>query len=350
MFDEALQASLDAGDRRIEMRARIERAYLLMFSDAAVTVELLEVAASAIPIFEAVGDDRSLGRAWLAIGTVLNNFRLKNAESEKAAANAVYHYRRGGWSPSSSLNILASALYFGPRPVEEAASRCQQLLDDHSGDRASEANILLWLGGLEAMRLRFDEARSLADRAAAIYEELGLGLAVAETRAQRAVTEMLAGQLETAEQQLRETCEAFIRLHQSSSLSSRAAELADVLYLLSRYDEAQTWAQTARESAGEGDLHAQVFWRSIEARLASRRGEFELAERLGGEALGIIESTDALSQHAKVLLDLAEVQRQAGRELESQQTVTRALALYEAKGNIAAARQARAFISAPAAV
>jgi tetratricopeptide (TPR) repeat protein len=166
----------------------------------------------------------------------------------------------------------------------------------------------------------------------------------------RAYVETLAGRLEEAEQHLRESCTASMRRNEASYVSSQAAELADVLYRLARYEEAQTWAQTARDHAGEGDLHAQVFWRAIEARVAARRGELELGESLAQAAVGIMEQTDAVSQHAKVLLDLAEVLRLAGNEAGARTAVKKAEELYRAKGNVAALEAARNLLTSDALV
>jgi tetratricopeptide (TPR) repeat protein len=349
-LDEAVRSSVEAGDRRIELRGRIEAEQVRMFDDATRVTAVLDLASSAVPTLEAAGDDRSLGRTWLAVATVLVHFQLQNARGEEAAAKAASYYRRGGWSPSTSLETLAAALHYGPRPVDDAVGRCEQLLDEHVGDRASEANVVMWLGALEAMRGRFEAGRAFVGRAREIYEDLGLALAVPSTAAVLAKIDVLAGALDEAEQNLREACEASIHSNESALLSSRAAELADVLYLLARYDEAQGWAQTARDLASEGDLHAQVFWRSIEARLTARRGDFDLAETLGREAVRIMGQTDAVSQRAKVHLDLAQVLRLAEREGEARTAVEFAIALYEGKGNTAAVGQARALLSTTAVV
>jgi tetratricopeptide (TPR) repeat protein len=173
-----------------------------------------------------------------------------------------------------------------------------------------------------------------------MYEGLGLLSSAEGAGRTRASIKILAGRLEEAEQQLRETCEASIRRNEWSFVSSEAAELADVLYRLGRYDEAQTWAQIAGDNAGKGDLHAQAFWRAIEARLAARRGEVELGESLAKAAVAIIEQTDAVSQHAKVLLDLAEVLRLADNEAGAGAAVKKAEELYRAKGNVAALKAA----------
>jgi tetratricopeptide (TPR) repeat protein len=201
------------------------------------------------------------------------------------------------------------------------------------------------------MVARFDDARAHIGHARAIFEELGLLLAVNDASALAlAEVELLAGRVELAAQKLREACDTCIRLNESSLLASRAAQLADALYSLTEYDAAERWTQVSRESTDREDLHAQASWRCIASRLAARRGDIEVALRLIDEANEILAQGDGLNQQAKLQLDLAEVLRLAGREEESLDGVQRAVHLYERKGNTAAAEQARSLLTASAAV
>ncbi len=344
---EAVETSVAHRDRRVELRARMELANIRSFGDATAVGEMLELASNAIPTFERFADDRSLGRAWLLIGFARGNFQCDNSALEEAAAKAADYYRRAGWSPSTSLSALASALYYGPRPVEEAITRCEQLLRDHAGDRASEANVLVWLGGLKGMRGCFNEGLALVERAKTVYEELGQTLAAGDTCGLvRAALHVLADEPQAAEDALRVSCETCIRLNESAFLASRAAELADVLHRQSRYGEAERWVAISRERAGAEDRDAQSSWRSIAALLAARSGDLTGAERLGREAVEIVERTDSVNHHAKVLVDLAEVLRVAARQDEAVALVQRAVDLYKLKGNVVAVERARSLLSA----
>jgi DNA-binding SARP family transcriptional activator len=353
VLEEAIEQSVEAHDHATELRARIElthhRSHHRVSDDATAVTDLVELAKSAIPTFERVGDHRSLGRAWVLIGHVEGNFHLQYAALERAAERAAYHYRVGGWSPASCLEALMNALYYGPRPVAEAVARCEDLLREHAGDVASEANVLQWLGGLEAMQGRFDEARAHIAQAGAIYETLGLALGVGDGCALvLADVELLAGRMDVAERHLQGACETCIRLNESTLLASRAAQLADVLCSLDRYDEAQAWTQVSRENADNDDLHAQASWRCVAARLSARRGYGEVALRLVGEAGKILEHSDGLNQRAKLQLDRADVCRLADRHDEARRAVEHALELYLAKGNDVAAASARDLLATSA--
>jgi hypothetical protein len=117
--------------------------------------------------------------------------------------------------------------------------------------------------------------------------------------------------------------------------------------VLDRPGEAEAWVATSRDCAGPEDRDAQSWWRSVGSKLAARRGELDLAERLAREAVEIAEQTDALNQRAKVSLDFAEVLRGVNREAEASEAVARAVMLYQLKGNLVAERRARALLLPP---
>jgi tetratricopeptide (TPR) repeat protein len=343
---EVFTRAKDASVERVRLRARIELAYLRSIVEPDGAAELLDIASMAIPVLEAEHDDRGLGRAWLGIAHVKGGFYCQHAAMEEAAARAATHYQRSGWSASSSLDALGFALYQGPRPVEDALALCEELLREHRGDRASEANVLQWMGGLDAMRGRFEEARASVASAKEIYEELGLTAAATEMcgRALGAI-EMLAGRPEEAEQALRQSCESLQLRQHTAVLASRSGDLADAIYEQGRYEEAQGWTQTARDLAGDDDLDAALSWKPVHAKILARQGAIEEAEHLAEEALELVGPTDALNRHADSLLALAEVLRLAGREDEALDRVGAAIHLYEQKQNIVSAEHARALLS-----
>jgi DNA-binding SARP family transcriptional activator/predicted ATPase len=349
VLQEAVDAAVESGDRRIELRAQTELAGVRAVENAAAVAETADLAANAIPELEAMGDDRSLARAWLLLAQMRGDFQGNNAAMEEAAARAAEHYRRAGWSPSTCVGYVASALYYGPRAVEEGIARCNVLLREHADDRASEANILLWLGRLEAMRGNFDDARATVLRARSLDEELGQTLAAeAFCNAALGGIEVLNGRFDEAEQALRASCEACLRSNATAILASFAAKLADVLYAIGRLDDAEVWCSTSREAAGSDDRDAQSWWRSVESKLAARRGDLAAAERLAREAVEIAEQTDALNHRAKVWLDLGEVLRAAGQDAEASDAVQRGISLYEQKGNSVGARRARKLLAVSA--
>jgi tetratricopeptide (TPR) repeat protein len=243
------------------------------------------------------------------------------------------------------LGNLGVALYHGPTPVADAIAQCESLLREYDGDRASEANIYLWMGALEAMRGAFHDGRAYLARAESTYEDLGLPTAVTDLCGHvRGAIEMLAGNPADAEQALRRSCEMLRQLHLTARLATVAGELADAIYEQGRYEEAESWTMVARDSEGTEDLDAKLSWQPVQAKILARRGSFEAAELLGREALALVSQTDALNRHAASLLVLAEILRLSGHPEETAELVGEALTLYELKGNVVAADRTRALL------
>src|SRR5262249_19897599 len=75
----AIGTATDARDRRIELRARLELAYIRLYSDPeARTDEVLDAAAEALPVFELLEDHRSLGRTWQTLSFVHGLMRCRH--------------------------------------------------------------------------------------------------------------------------------------------------------------------------------------------------------------------------------------------------------------------------------
>jgi class 3 adenylate cyclase len=342
---EASEAASSAHDQRMRLRAQIELAHLHLFSDPeGASVELVELAAQAIPIFEELNDERALGRTWRHVGYVRGIEGGLGAWQE-AVERAVVHYRRSKWSASGCLAELASALFYGPTPVDEALERCEELLDEAT-DRAGRANVLAFMGGLDAIDGRFEVAHLHVAEAATTYDEIGEVYARANNSGRvLGRIEMLSGDAATAGRVLEECCRTLERVHDAAGLSTVAAELADALYVQGRDDEAKSWLDLAQKRAASDDVSAQWSWRRTRAKLLARAGDFRDAESLAEEAVRIAARTDALSDHGAVLLDLAEVLRLADRPAEAAERVEEGLLLFNRKGNRVSAEVARATLS-----
>ena len=72
-----------------------------------------------------------------------------------------------------------------------------------------------------------------------------------------------------------------------------------------------------------------------------RRGRAEEAEGLAREAVTLAARTDFLNHRAEAVIDFADILRIAGRIGEARAALSEGLGLYEQKGNIVAARNAR---------
>jgi tetratricopeptide (TPR) repeat protein len=311
---QVLAGAAASPERQIAVRAQLERA--LATADAA---EVLRHAEAAIPVFEAVGDDRGLGRAWLLAGWVRGGAFGRHADWLDAAERALAHYMRAGWPPSTCLAHIAAALYFGPTPVDAAVARCRELLAA-GPDFAGEAGVAAHLGGLLAMAGEWDEARELLGRARALYEELGRTPSLSATCAPiEARAARLQGELDEAASLLRASCETLRAQGDTFHIATQAAELADALLELGERDEAETWLARAERSVQEDDLAGRIAIGIARVRVR------------GDDAAPVI----ALAEQA----DNLNVQAQAH---EAGGDVIRAQELYRVKGNAVAARAATA--------
>jgi hypothetical protein len=348
----AIADAAAAADRPNEVRARLELEYVsLPRSSGRVGDGLLDVAASAIPVLEAAGDDRWLGRALLLSGWVSGARRGQHAVRREAAERALLHYERAGWPTSTPAGEIANALYYGPAPVDEAIARCEALLERYGHDRYGRANVEVFLGGLVAQTGAFDRAHALIASARTTYEELGHRTTTATTTAAVAGdVHVLAGDLTTAEATFRWLCGELEQTGGMSHLASRAGDLADVLYASGRLEEAAGWVGVARTHTADDDVDAKLLWMPVDAKLEARRGDVEAAVTTATEAARLAEATDGLNRRAQVQLDLREVLLAAGRRREAAAALELAAELFEAKGNVVGGARARSLRDDPALV
>ena len=348
----AITEASSMADRRIGYRAHIEHAYVRLLSESMTTADALwDATVKGSAYFETIEDHRALGRAWLLHGFVLGGHRGRYESWAEAGERALVHYKNAGWPTSTCLSEIAAALYHGPVPVPEAIERCTALLHDEVADRAGQANVSAFLGGLTAQRGDSDEARKLIASAWETYEDLGMPVAATTFCAPvLADVELLMGDARRAQQILRELCEELERVHDLFHLSSRASDLAEALYAQDLLDEADEWTRIAEAHAAPDDVSAQFLWRSVRAKIAARRTDFDAAGLLAYEATQISEGSDGLNRRARVQRDLGEVCRLAGRDAEAVAAFDRAAELFVQKGNTVGTAQVRALREALALV
>ena len=341
----------NGNDRVPQLRATIERQFLRLFTDPeGSTSEILEIASSVVPELEALGDDVGLSKAWRLLGEI-HMIACRWGARADALAQAIDYARRAGdkHQEASLVGPLGHALLYGPTPVNEAISRCEEFLADSRGDRPVEAAMLSALGCLRAARGEFDDARHLCARAAGMFDELGLPLRQAVRSLERAEVENLAGNSAAAERHLRAGYDTAASIGARSLQATLAASLANVLCTLGRYEEATELALESVGAGGGDDIATQTLSRSARGKALAASGEFSAAEELVREADELASSTEFPNLQATVLLSLAEVQLAAGRADDAAAAAAEAEAILTAKGNVVGARLAAKFLSATAA-
>jgi DNA-binding SARP family transcriptional activator len=345
VFAEARDEAAAADERRLELRADLGRLAAGVFAGETRPGELLERALEAIPELENAGDDRALGRAWLYVVHVEGPYGSHFVAAATAARKALVHYRRSGWPVAACLGALCSALVNGPTPVTGAIQACQDLLAD--ADLNGQANVLPFLGVLEAMRGAFAEAREHVFRGWSMHNDLGQPLSAEISAGETAgAVELAAGDLPAAQAAFERSLAVLRRMGAHDYAATRAIQLADVLYRRGRFDAAAREVEPARSELAADDVGTQSRWRSVAARLAARKGSVERADELSLEALETLEGTDGLNAQAQCLLDRAEVLSLSGRGEDSAAAAIReALRLYEQKENVVGAERARSLLA-----
>jgi DNA-binding SARP family transcriptional activator len=351
-LEQALAVASATGSRRTELRAQVELAYAGLYGVGGLRAspdEALAAASAAISVLEELGDDRALGRTWLAIADV-RTLRLRFDQAGEAHATALRHYRRTGFSPAVCLTGQAAALQYGPMPVLDALRRCDELLEEAERDRQATANVQLFAAVLRAMQQEFETAREMAAVARATFEDHGARYVLAATvDGQCAEIERLAGDHGAAESYLRASLAALDEMGQAAYAATRCAELADLLAELGRVDEAELFAERAEAECAEHDVANNAYWRSARGRLLALRGKVSEAEACTRRAVELLADTDALNIRAKAALDLAEALRAAGRAPEEVAgLIDEAAQLYGRKGNLVGAARAGALLAEPA--
>ncbi len=316
---EAIEVAKTAGDRGNELRALIERMTWRVEARRATAHEAIELARSAIPVFEGFGDELGLAKAWHLLGD--EHVAETWTAGADALERALVHARRCGdrREIADILWWLGVTYHFGPMPADEGIRRCTEMLELARGDRTVEAGMLGMLAGLNAMQGRFADARILFAQGLSILEELGLKLRMATRRTISGAIELLADDSVAAERELRWGHERLVEMGEKADAGGIARQLAEALYRQGRYDEAEAYAGN-----------------DVRAKLLARRGDFEGAEPMAREAVAGVDRGTNPNTRGNARLALAEVLSLAGRKAEAVGMLDEARALFEAKRNVAA--------------
>jgi class 3 adenylate cyclase/tetratricopeptide (TPR) repeat protein len=345
VLSRAVERAVAGGDPRSESLARVELTALeLMAGDPSIE-EAEEAVERAVTVFTDLDDEHGLARAWNLIGR-MEWIKGRAAAMEVALERGLAHARRAGneRDVASILRLLPLAALFGPRPVEDALERCDEIRRDSRGDLGVEAVVTMAVAVLEARLGRFDEARRLERRSEEIFRELGLNVSRSGVGMYAGTIELLAGDPDAAELELQAAVTALEQLGDRAGLSTASALLAKALCVQERDEDAERYAVLAAEAASPDDLVSQVIWRGVRAQLLARRGGGTEAERLAREAVGLAAKTDFSWLHGDALVALGAVQHAVGNEGGSRETLAEALRHYEAKGDLVSSRSTRALL------
>jgi class 3 adenylate cyclase/tetratricopeptide (TPR) repeat protein len=350
VLEDARERAADTGDVHAMWRARLQSQWLRFQIDPAmVTADVLSDAQATVVEFERLGDDRALAHAWHLIAWVHLTYGRVSALAEAVGRGREHARAAGDAMTDEDPSVMALlALPTGPASAREAIAQAEVELERArtAGGRRIESAALLVLAIFSAFEERFDEARQQLAESAAIDEELGGGRSSGFHYTPAGMIELLAGDVSGAERELRHGYETLRDRGDAWFMCGVAAELADVLWLQGRDDEALELTLVSERAVGKEVLVAQMMWRGARAKVLARQGRQREAVALAHEAVEIIERTDYVLYQADALADLAQVLRLADSSAEAASSAERAQRLYEQKGNVAAARNLQPMLDA----
>lgn len=341
VLTEAVEATATSGDRGLAAHALVQRGFLRLFTGSEVTpAELFDVADRAIAVFEELGDELGLARAWRLVAQT-HYLDRRAASSAEASERALTHARRARdrFEEREIVRYLVLTLLLGPAPAPEAFARCDELLAEKWDDPLLPAEVSGAAAALLAMQGRAAEADELIAAARTATEDAGESIWVITQWYSYVI---LHGDATSAEAELRPAYQALGRFGESGHFNTIAHALANAVYLQGRYEEAEQLTEECERTSSPIDVHSQVLWRSTRAKVFARRHAFDQAERLAREAVEFAETSDFLPAHAAALGDLAEVLELRGQPEGAAHALEQAIELSERKGNVLAADNCRA--------
>ncbi|HEV7132582.1 MAG TPA: adenylate/guanylate cyclase domain-containing protein [Gaiellaceae bacterium] len=338
---EEARATAAGRNRRVELRAAIRLAQLMMFTDPSADHARIGADAEA-----AAAELEQLGDLWSAADARMLLIYPSMTESytalSRTAETARLLARRAGNGrvEAEATTWQGVGAVTGPMPVPEAIAYCERLREESSGPLA-EAHAVhpaVWLYGLAG---RIEDAREAGAYAAEIFRNLGLTYWVHGVALPRAWVERLIDERAREEKFLRDAVEFLQTVGDTTFLSTYAAELALTLAETGRPDKALEWVEISRTNTADADLDSQIGWRVARATALNVQGELDEAEQLTREAVGLAFLRDSPLNRGQTLVLHAEVLQGAGKSDEARATAEQALEQMRRKGSDLALEQAR---------
>ena len=194
-----------------------------------------------------------------------------------------------------------------------------------------------------AMQGSFDRARELYRNERDLLTELGPSIMASSTAIDGARVELLAGNLDLAEEQLRRDYTELASLDETYYRATIAAWLGRTLFLRGDLSGAGEYSQIALDLAEEDDIDAQVRGRLVQARVLAAAHDdrgLSLAEeavKQSSEMADLILRGDALADLAQVLAILRTPEM-------AEPPLREALTLFERKGDTVSAERVRGML------
>jgi hypothetical protein len=338
MAEARSQAEL-LGDARLRAHASIVQWYLAPGYGGA-HGQVRSDAEEAATLFEQVGDERGLARAWQLTASL--EWELGQAGRQLSALDRALDHARlsgGAYETAEILLSVTAALVRGPTPVPLGIARAERIMVEYPGDRAAEASMCHALAHLKARLGDLDAAREAAARYRDFLLETGQTIGYWRSAEVLFDIEMLAGDTQGANEV---ADEAYAHLDERGDRwPYLSAFLAQARYALGRLDEAAEFGGFAASSLNSIE---RALGLGVLARVRATERDATTAEQQIAEAVAIVEGTDFLFDRGTVQLDHGEVMELLGRADDARVARERALATFEDKGDLVSADRARSLL------
>lgn len=337
ILEGTIQAARASGDRRLELRAELQVAAIALSEQPEGAAERCRaVAEEAIPVFTAAADHRGLALAWdlwCEPDHMWCRWAPMTAALERAPAQA--RLAGDGYRATRLAGGVAHGVCWGPVPLDEALTRCRELLGDVAALPHLVARIRGRIGVLLAMAGRDEEAVSEIVPAEAILHDLrndyflgSFGLAVSNVH-------LWARRHDEAERLLRSADAVFAKAGERSVRSTVLAGLAKVLLAQGRLADADQAALLALEVGSADDLATVITAVDVQAQILAARGQAPEAVVLARTAVDKLGDTDMLSLIGEAWEVYGRVLLTEGRRDAGADALVRAAEAYERKGAVA---------------
>jgi class 3 adenylate cyclase/tetratricopeptide (TPR) repeat protein len=332
---EAMSAAETIGDHRLRAEAGLGLLLVQLHgSEDAWGRRALREAERAIPVFDLVGDQLGLAKAWRIIGSV-HATALRYGAAAEAVQRAVQCAHRAGATLNERRNMGAHtiACVQGPMPVSEAIERLQEIERRSGGDHRTRGLTLCGTAQLEAMRGDFTRARELYTQARATLSEVGGSVLAASIALESSAVELLAGDPAAAERELVRDGELLDAMGERYLLSTMDAVRAQALLAQGRAQDAEAACAKAEEASAEDDVETVALVRSVRAELHLLAGRLDEAAAAAESAAALLRGAEAPNIVADAAVVCARVAAARGDRDTADRELARAMELYRKKGN-----------------
>jgi class 3 adenylate cyclase/tetratricopeptide (TPR) repeat protein len=347
-LEEAATLARTAGDAHVEWLARLRSAIVRIGREPKGAADAaLREGRAAIDAREPEDDQEVLAWAWYAIAEAFQ-LRSEAVEQQHALERAAEHARAAG-DLALEVEVLtrsAPVIIYGAVSVEEGLRYADRILERLGHDPAVHGLALHIRGHLRSRLGEFDGALEDIVEWRSRFRELGQETLYAMTAGCVADVCFWAEDWAGGERALRESYDLLEGMGEKGYFSTTASFLGEAVYRQGQIDEAEQFSAVSEEFGARDDRFNEASWRTLRAKVLAARGDFEQAESLAREAVGIAVETDYFELSAAAWLDLAAILQAAGHA-DVAAAAHEALVLYERKGNLVGAGRAKALLETP---